>query len=111
LLLSVANKDNPFFFQERVGKNDRIFRLIRFKMMNDKKDVHGNLLPDAERLTAVGKFSRRTSLDEIPQLVNVLNGDMSLIAPRPLLVEYSAFYSEQQRRRREVKPGITCWRR
>lgn len=109
LLLCIANEGKPFFFQLRPGKDGRIFRIIKFKTMNDKKDAQGNLLGDAERLTAVGSFVRKTSLDEIPQLLNVIVGDMSLIGPRPLLVEYLEIYNDFQKRRHEVKPGITGW--
>jgi len=109
LLLAIANKGKPFFFQTRPGENERLFSIIKFKTMNDKKDKKGNLLPDAERLTAVGKFVRKTSLDEIPQLLNVLKGDMSLVGPRPLLPEYLPLYTLEQKRRHEVKPGITGW--
>ena len=109
ILLFFANGGKPFFFQLRPGKNERIFKIIKFKTMNDKKDAVGNLLPDAERLTTVGSFVRKTSLDEIPQLLNVIKGDMSLIGPRPLLVEYLPLYSEEQKRRHEVRPGITGW--
>ncbi len=108
-VLTVGNRGNPFFCQGRPGKNTRIFSIIKFKTMNVKKDAAGNLLSDAERLTAVGKFVRKTSLDEIPQLINVLKGDMSLIGPRPLLVEYLGLYSDKQKRRHEVRPGITGW--
>ncbi|SDE87907.1 sugar transferase [Epilithonimonas hungarica] len=107
--LFFANQGNPFFFQKRPGKNERIFRIIKFKTMNDNKDANGNLLPDAERLTAVGIFIRKTSLDEIPQLINVLKGDMSLIGPRPLLPQYLPLYTYAQRRRHLVRPGITGW--
>ena len=108
--LSIANKGaGAFFFQERPGKDEKIFRVIKFKTMNDRKDASGNLLPDAQRLTKVGKFVRSTSLDEIPQLLNVIKGDMSLIGPRPLLVQYLPLYDETQRRRHEVRPGITGW--
>ena len=107
--LYLANNGKPFFFQKRPGKNARIFSIIKFKTMNDKKDKNGDFLLDAERLTIVGKFVRKTSLDEIPQLLNVLKGDMSLIGPRPLLPEYLPLYNESQRRRHEVKPGITGW--
>ena len=108
--LSIANKGaGAFFFQERPGKNEKIFKVIKFKTMNDRKDASGNLLPDAQRLTKVGKFVRSTSLDEIPQLLNVIKGDMSLIGPRPLLVQYLPLYNETQRRRHEVRPGITGW--
>ena len=109
LLLAIANNGKPFFFQTRPGENERLFSIIKFKTMNDKKDKNGNLLPDPERLTAVGKFVRKTSLDEIPQLLNVLKGDMSLVGPRPLLPEYLPLYTLEQKRRHEVKPGITGW--
>ena len=109
LLLSFANKGKPFFFQKRPGKNKKIFSIIKFKTMNDAKDKNGNLLSDAERLTEVGKFVRKTSIDELPQLINVFKGDMSLIGPRPLLVEYLPLYSEFQKKRHDVKPGITGW--
>lgn len=109
ILLAIANSGKPFFFQLRPGKNERIFKVIKFKTMNDRKDANGQLLPDAQRLTAIGRFIRRTSLDEIPQMLNVLKGDMSLIGPRPLLVEYLPRYSEAQKRRHLVKPGITGW--
>lgn len=109
LLLYIANQGKPFFVQPRPGKNGRIFRLVKFKTMNDRKDAAGNLLSDAERLTAVGKFIRKTSLDEIPQLINVIKGEMSLIGPRPLLVEYLPLYNDTQKRRHEVRPGITGW--
>lgn len=107
--LFVANQGKPFFFQARPGLNERIFKIIKFKTMNDKKDAQGNLLPDADRLTPIGAFVRKTSLDEIPQLINVLKGDMSLIGPRPLLIKYLPLYSETQKRRHEVRPGITGW--
>lgn len=107
--LFFANKGKPFFLQPRPGKNERIFHIIKFKTMNDKKDEKGNLLSDAERLTAIGSFIRKTSLDEIPQLMNVLKGEMSLIGPRPLLVQYLPLYDERQKRRHEVRPGITGW--
>ena len=108
--LSIANRGaGAFFFQERPGKDENIFRVIKFKTMNDRKDASGNLLPDAQRLTKVGKFVRSTSLDEIPQLLNVIKGDMSLIGPRPLLVQYLPLYNDMQRRRHEVRPGITGW--
>lgn len=109
LLLFFANKGKPFFFQERPGKNERIFRLVKFKTMNDRRDAQGKLLPDAQRLTRVGAFIRSTSLDELPQLFNVLMGDMSLIGPRPLLVRYLPRYNQRQARRHEVRPGITGW--
>lgn len=107
--LYFANNGKPFFFQARPGKNGRIFSIIKFKTMNDRKDVSGNLLSDAERLTKVGAFVRKTSLDEIPQLINVLLGDMSLIGPRPLLVQYLPLYNEFQKKRHNVRPGITGW--
>lgn len=109
VFLYFANEGKPFFFQLRPGKNGKIFKIVKFKTMNDKKDTDGNLLSDAERLTKMGSFVRKTSLDEIPQLVNVLKGDMSLIGPRPLLVHYLDLYSDFQNRRHEVKPGITGW--
>ncbi|THU34095.1 sugar transferase [Niastella caeni] len=108
-LLFFANQGSPFFVQPRPGKNGRIFRLVKFKTMNDKKDAAGKLLSDAERLTGIGKFIRKTSLDEIPQLINVIKGEMSLIGPRPLLEEYLPLYSARQKRRHEVRPGITGW--
>ena len=108
--LSIANKGaGAFFVQERPGKDEKIFKVIKFKTMNDKRDEQGNLLPDRERLTTVGRFVRSLSLDEIPQLINVLKGDMSLIGPRPLLVQYLPLYDEVQRRRHEVRPGMTGW--
>ena len=109
VFLYFANDGKPFFFQLRPGKNGKIFKIIKFKTMNDKKGSDGNLLPDAQRLTKVGTFVRKTSLDEIPQLLNVLKGDMSLIGPRPLLPNYLHLYNEFQNRRHEVKPGITGW--
>lgn len=107
--LYFANQGKPFFFQARPGLNERIFKIIKFKTMNDKKDAQGNLLPDAERLTPIGAFVRKTSLDEIPQLINVLKGDMSIIGPRPLLPQYLPLYNETQRKRHLVRPGITGW--
>ncbi len=107
--LYFASQGKPFFFQKRPGLNEKIFKIIKFKTMNDKKDAAGNLLSDAERLTPVGAFVRKTSLDEIPQLINVLKGDMSLIGPRPLLPEYLPLYSEEQKKRHLVRPGITGW--
>lgn len=109
VLLKIANRGSAFFFQPRPGKNGKIFRVIKFKTMNDLKDAQGNLLPDDKRLTSIGKFVRKTSLDEIPQLLNVIKGDMSLIGPRPLLVEYLPLYNKVQSRRHEVRPGITGW--
>ncbi|SFG62770.1 sugar transferase [Pedobacter insulae] len=108
-LLFFANQGKPFFFQTRPGKNAKLFKIIKFKTMNDKRGADGELLPDNVRLTAVGAFVRKTSLDEIPQLLNVLKGDMSLIGPRPLLPEYLPLYSKEQYRRHEVRPGITGW--
>ena len=108
--LHFANKGaGAFFTQERPGKDERIFKLYKFKSMNDERDAEGDLLPDGERLTSVGRFIRKTSLDELPQLWNVLKGDMSFIGPRPLLVQYLPLYSASQRRRHEVRPGITGW--
>jgi lipopolysaccharide/colanic/teichoic acid biosynthesis glycosyltransferase len=109
VLLLLANQGKPFFFQKRPGKGEKIFSIIKFRTMNDRKDANGQLLPDEVRLTKVGSFVRKTSLDEIPQLLNVLKGDMSLIGPRPLLVEYLPLYNEEQRKRHLVKPGITGW--
>ena len=108
--LHFANKGaGAFFRQERPGKGGRIFRVVKFKSMTDERDANGNLLPDAQRLTRVGRFVRSTSVDELPQLWNVLKGDMSLIGPRPLLVQYLPLYSPEQARRHEVRPGITGW--
>lgn len=107
--LYFANNGKPFFFQARPGLNEQIFKIIKFKTMNDKKDDNGNLLPDEARLTSIGAFVRKTSLDEIPQLINVLRGDMAIIGPRPLLVQYLPLYDKEQRRRHEVRPGITGW--
>ena len=108
--LHFANKGaGAFFFQERPGKNTKIFKVIKFKTMTDERDAEGNLLPDEDRLTKVGKFVRSTSIDELPQLVNVLKGDMALIGPRPLLVQYLPLYSPEQARRHEVRPGISGW--
>lgn len=109
ILLSIANDGKPFFFQLRPGKNGKLFKIIKFKTMNDRTNESGDLLPDIERLTEIGSFVRKTSLDEIPQLLNVLKGDMSLIGPRPLLPEYLPLYSVEQYRRHEVRPGITGW--
>lgn len=109
IMLFFANNGKPFFFQRRPGKNEDIFNVIKFKTMNDRKDVHGKLLPDAQRLTSLGKFVRKTSIDEIPQLLNVIKGDMSLIGPRPLLVKYLPRYTDRQRLRHNVRPGITGW--
>lgn len=108
--LHFANKGaGAFFTQARPGKDGKIFNVIKFKSMTDERDANGKLLPDAQRLTKVGRFIRSTSLDELPQLINVLKGDMSLVGPRPLLVQYLPLYSDEQRRRHEVRPGITGW--
>jgi undecaprenyl phosphate N,N'-diacetylbacillosamine 1-phosphate transferase len=109
IALAIVNDGNPFFLQKRPGQYNRIFFIIKFKTMIDKKDALGNLLPDAQRLTSIGSLVRKTSLDEIPQLINVLKGDMSLVGPRPLLVQYLALYTDEQKRRHLVKPGITGW--
>ena len=109
IILYFSNNGKPFFTQARPGKNEHIFNIVKFKSMNDKRDASGNLLSNEERLTQVGKFIRKTSLDEIPQLFNVLKGDMSFIGPRPLKVEYLKLYSKEQRRRHHVKPGISGW--
>ena len=109
IALLLANKGKVFFLQKRPGKNEEIFKIIKFRTMNDKKDAHGNLLPDEERLTTIGKLVRITSLDESPQLINVLLGNMSLIGPRPLLPEYLPLYNDVQKKRHTVKPGITGW--
>ncbi|AZI66621.1 sugar transferase [Kaistella daneshvariae] len=107
--LTLANKGKPFFFQTRPGKDQRLFQIIKFRTMTEERDSTGALLPDAQRLTAIGQFVRKTSLDEIPQLLNVLIGDMSLIGPRPLLPQYLPLYNAVQTRRHEVRPGITGW--
>ena len=108
--LHFANKGaGAFFFQERPGKDERIFKVIKFKTMTDERDENGKLLPDAVRLTKVGRFVRSTSIDELPQLINVLKGDMALIGPRPLMPKYLPLYSPEQRRRHKVRPGITGW--
>lgn len=109
ILLMINNKGNPFFFQDRPGKKEKIFKVVKFKTMNDNKGHDGKLLPDSVRLTSLGKFIRKTSLDEIPQLLNVLKGDMSLIGPRPLLPEYLPLYNSEQKKRHKVRPGITGW--
>lgn len=110
IFLHFANKGaGAFFLQERPGKKGEIFKVIKFKTMTDERDANGNLLPDEIRLTKVGKFVRSTSIDELPQLINVLKGDMALIGPRPLLVQYLPLYSKEQLRRHEVRPGITGW--
>ncbi|WP_299523676.1 sugar transferase [Winogradskyella sp.] len=109
IFLMFANDGKPFFFQKRPGKNGKIFTIIKFKTMNDKKDKNGELLPAAQRVTKVGEFVRNTSLDELLQLVNVLKGDMSIVGPRPLLTDYLPLYNKEQARRHLVKPGITGW--
>ena len=109
LLLAIANNGKPFFFQKRPGLNKKLFTIIKFKTMNDKIDKKGQLLSDAKRLTTIGNLVRKTSLDEIPQLINVLKGDMSLIGPRPLLPEYLPLYNKFQKKRHLVRPGITGW--
>lgn len=108
--LTVANNGaGALFFQERPGKDAKVFKIIKFKTMTDERDAEGNLLPDEQRLTKIGRFVRSTSIDELPQLINVLKGDMALIGPRPLLVKYLPLYSKEQARRHEVRPGITGW--
>jgi undecaprenyl phosphate N,N'-diacetylbacillosamine 1-phosphate transferase len=109
LLLALQNNGNPFFLQVRPGKDEKPFKIIKFKTMTDDKDVNGDLLPDNQRITALGRFVRKTSLDELPQLINVLKGDMSLVGPRPLLFKYIPLYTQDQKRRHEVRPGITGW--
>jgi len=109
ILLGFANKGNPFFFQNRPGKDERIFKIVKFRTMTNERDENGILLPDRDRLTGIGKFVRKTSIDEIPQLINVLIGDMSLIGPRPLLPEYLPIFNERQKKRHSVRPGITGW--
>lgn len=109
LMLYIFNQKNVFFFQERPGKNERVFRIIKFKTMTDQRDSSGQLLPDAQRLTNMGRFIRKSSLDELPQLINVLKGDMSFIGPRPLLVSYLPLYNQEQKKRHLIKPGITGW--
>ena len=108
--LTIANKGaGAIFYQERPGKDEKIFRVMKFKSMTDERDAEGNLLPDKDRITAVGKFVRKTSIDELPQLINVLKGDMALIGPRPLLPEYLPYYTERERLRHTVRPGISGW--
>lgn len=108
-ILYVVNRGKIWFLQERPGKDGVIFTVVKFRTMTDERDAHGNLLPDKERLTKVGSFVRKTSIDELPQLFNVLRGDMSFVGPRPLLVEYLSLYNPEQLRRHHVKPGITGW--
>ena len=107
--LLIANQGKAFFYQQRPGKNEKIFKIIKFKTMNDKKDANGEFLPFDQRVTKIGNFIRKYSLDEIPQLINVLKGDMSLVGPRPLLTDYLPLYNEEQKKRHNVKPGITGW--
>ncbi|MDT0294056.1 sugar transferase [Mesonia ostreae] len=107
--IAFQNKGTPFFYQTRPGKNEKAFKIIKFKTMTNEKDARGNLLPDVDRLTKLGKTVRKLSLDELPQLFNVIKGDMSLVGPRPLLFKYISLFSKEQRRRHEVKPGITGW--
>ena len=110
ILLHFANKSaGVFFAQDRPGKNEKIFKALKFKTMTDERDAEGNLLPDADRLTPIGKFVRSTSIDELPQLINILKGDMAFIGPRPLLVKYLPLYSEEQHRRHDVTPGMSGW--
>lgn len=109
IALSIENNGNPFFYQLRSGRKGAIFTIIKFKTMTDKKDLKGKLLPDSDRITKIGDFCRKFSLDELPQLINVLKGDMSIIGPRPLLIQYLPLYNERQFRRHEVLPGITGW--
>jgi undecaprenyl phosphate N,N'-diacetylbacillosamine 1-phosphate transferase len=109
IVLYIANDGEPFFIQKRLGKNGKTFHIIKFRTMTSQKDYNGNLLPDSKRMTILGNFARRISLDEIPQLINVIRGDMSIVGPRPLLLEYLPLYNENQKRRHEVKPGMTGW--
>jgi lipopolysaccharide/colanic/teichoic acid biosynthesis glycosyltransferase len=109
LVLFIQNKGKAFYYQQRIGYRERVFEVVKFKTMTDERDIEGNLLPDIERITRFGKWIRNLSLDELPQLINVLKGEMSLIGPRPLLSKYLPLYSERQHRRHEVKPGITGW--
>ena len=109
LLLWFQNKGSAFFFQDRPGQHEKRIRIVKFKSMSDERDAQGNLLPDNQRITRLGRFVRKWSLDELPQLFNVISGDMSLIGPRPLLFKYIPLYSEEQRKRHDVKPGITGW--
>lgn len=107
IVIALMTKSNPFFFQNRPGKNNKVFKMIKFKSMNNATDVHGNLLPDEQRLTKIGKFIRKTSLDELPELINILKGDMSIVGPRPLLVKYLPYYTDRELKRHKVRPGIT----
>jgi undecaprenyl phosphate N,N'-diacetylbacillosamine 1-phosphate transferase len=109
LLLMIVNKGTAFFLQERAGKDEKVFKVIKFKTMNNKRDANGDLLPDTQRITFIGNIVRKLSIDELPQLINVLKGDMSLVGPRPFISQYLPLYSEEQRKRHQVKPGITGW--
>ncbi len=109
IITAIAMKGNPFFTQLRPGKNEKIFKLIKFRTMSNEKDENGNLLPDDVRLNKFGKFLRSTSLDELPELINILKGDMSIVGPRPLLVEYLPYYTEEEKHRHDVRPGLTGW--
>lgn len=109
IVLTYLNKGTPFFLQKRPGEHEKIFKIIKFKTMNDKKDLDGNLLPMGERITPFGSFLRKTSLDEMPQLLNIIKGDMSIVGPRPLLEQYLPLYTERQKKRHNIKPGITGW--
>lgn len=109
IMLAISNSGKPFFTQKRIGKNNKEFKVIKFKTMNDKKDNNGRLLPDKDRLTKIGSFVRKTSIDELPQLLNILKGDMSFIGPRPLLVRYLPYYTEKELLRHTIKPGISGW--
>jgi undecaprenyl phosphate N,N'-diacetylbacillosamine 1-phosphate transferase len=109
VVLYIANKGTPFFLHARPGKNEKLFKVIKFKTMNDKTDKHGELLPDEDRTTKIGGFIRKTSLDELPQLINIIKGDMSLIGPRPLIEEYLPLYTAEQARRHEIRPGLSGW--
>ena len=109
ILGAIKMKGNPFFTQQRPGRNEQVFRLIKFRTMTCEKDAEGNLLPDEQRLTKYGQFLRSTSLDELPELINILKGDMSIVGPRPLLVKYLPLYNEEQRHRHDVRPGLTGW--
>lgn len=109
IILIFANKGNPFFIQQRHGKNDKLFSIIKFKTMSDQKAPNGDLLPDEDRLHLVGRILRKTSIDELPQLINVIRGEMSLIGPRPLLIKYLSHYSDEQKLRHVIRPGITGW--
>tara|TARA_R110002072_G_scaffold302114_2_gene484050 strand:+ start:295 stop:900 length:606 start_codon:yes stop_codon:yes gene_type:complete len=109
IALSISNRGTPFFYQKRPGLHAKIFKIIKFKTMNEKRDKQGHLLPDAKRLTKMGRFVRKTSLDELPQIINLLKGDMTIIGPRPLLTEYLPLYNERQKKRHLVKPGISGW--